>query len=417
MAVNRGQARGTPDRMPRFKDLPMPAVGWYYAKGSKQFGPVSPAELRQLAEKGNLSGDDPVWRDGMDDWVPARKVKGLFDADAKAAETSPAKGIEATPTRAAEAAVKTVEASPVKGTEEPLNNAEPIEVTPAGAISPDIAGIEAWKMPGTGAASATFERSPAAFERSLEGDSYHLFDHLLAAVRHRFTARFVEATARLFNACGHYGLYAATVILLAYHGILAAKTGRASGLFWGAAEAVVLVLLQYTAIRLSGALERLVRTVSGRVVSTVFLDCFALSSMIGGLVALVALTLLAVARLDFFWIVPGVATFILGQYLASVALNPETLNLTITSEGDPGDEAIGIVAFLSKLLLRLVPVGLGVGVASGVVLFVSALAALVLSDAASGVLPPELKPQVRAEQAAKIPRAISGGLPGRPTRR
>ena len=335
----------------------MPAVAWYYAKGSKQYGPVSPGELRQLADKGDLGGDDPVWRDGMDDWVPARKVKGLFDADAKAAESSPAKASEATPARAAEAVVKTVEgspvkgeappvkgeATPVKGTEEPLNKAEPTEVAAAGEISADVAGTEPWKMPGSGAASATFERSPAAFERSLEGDSYHLFDHLLAVVRRRFTARFAEATARLFKACGHYGLYAATVMLLAYHGILAVKAGRASDLFWGAAEAVVLVLFQYTAIRMSGALERLVRTVTGRVVSTVFLDCFALLSMIGGLVALVALTLLAVERLDFFWIIPGVATFILGQYLASVALNPETLNLTITSEGDPADEAIGIV--------------------------------------------------------------------------
>ena len=56
----------------------MAEVLWYYAKNDQQVGPVSPAELKQLATSRTLSPDDLIWREGMDGWAPAAKVKGLF---------------------------------------------------------------------------------------------------------------------------------------------------------------------------------------------------------------------------------------------------------------------------------------------------------------------------------------------------
>ena len=53
---------------------------WYYARAGKQAGPVSAAELKQLASAGQLSPTDHVWKNGMAKWEPATKVKGLFSA-------------------------------------------------------------------------------------------------------------------------------------------------------------------------------------------------------------------------------------------------------------------------------------------------------------------------------------------------
>ncbi len=50
---------------------------WYYATGDEQHGPVSAAEMRQLAADGELGPDDLIWTDGMDDWVAARSVSGM----------------------------------------------------------------------------------------------------------------------------------------------------------------------------------------------------------------------------------------------------------------------------------------------------------------------------------------------------
>jgi hypothetical protein len=65
---------------------------WYFADGDVERGPVTEAQLKTLIGTNNLKPDDLVWKEGMDDWVPAGEVPGLFDqAEASAEpEVSPA---------------------------------------------------------------------------------------------------------------------------------------------------------------------------------------------------------------------------------------------------------------------------------------------------------------------------------------
>jgi hypothetical protein len=58
---------------------------WYYTTNKQQRGPVSLAELRQLANRGLLKPTDLVWRDGMSDWAPASS-QALVSQDRGAAE-------------------------------------------------------------------------------------------------------------------------------------------------------------------------------------------------------------------------------------------------------------------------------------------------------------------------------------------
>ncbi|MBX9623945.1 MAG: DUF4339 domain-containing protein [Gemmataceae bacterium] len=51
---------------------------WYYSVGGQRFGPVPASELKSLATAGKLAGGDLVWKEGMTDWAPAKKVKGLI---------------------------------------------------------------------------------------------------------------------------------------------------------------------------------------------------------------------------------------------------------------------------------------------------------------------------------------------------
>lgn len=55
---------------------------WFYIKNEKQFGPVTDAELRQLASTGQISISDKVWKEGMKAWVNAGNLKGLFKPSA-----------------------------------------------------------------------------------------------------------------------------------------------------------------------------------------------------------------------------------------------------------------------------------------------------------------------------------------------
>jgi hypothetical protein len=56
----------------------MAEVQWWYARDDEQLGPLSPSELRRLASSGGLAPTDLVWRDGMAEWAPAARIKGLF---------------------------------------------------------------------------------------------------------------------------------------------------------------------------------------------------------------------------------------------------------------------------------------------------------------------------------------------------
>jgi hypothetical protein len=51
---------------------------WNYAKGDRQFGPVSGRELKQLAEQGRLLPTDLIWEEGESERRPAATAKGLF---------------------------------------------------------------------------------------------------------------------------------------------------------------------------------------------------------------------------------------------------------------------------------------------------------------------------------------------------
>ena len=51
---------------------------WHYTVGDDQFGPVTSDELKKLAAAGKVNPTDQVWKEGMDDWMPANKMQGLF---------------------------------------------------------------------------------------------------------------------------------------------------------------------------------------------------------------------------------------------------------------------------------------------------------------------------------------------------
>lgn len=54
---------------------PKKADQWYYSKGGQKAGPLSPSELKQMVQSGQLSSHDMLWKDGMPTWEPVNKFK------------------------------------------------------------------------------------------------------------------------------------------------------------------------------------------------------------------------------------------------------------------------------------------------------------------------------------------------------
>lgn len=51
---------------------------WYYARGEQEKGPITTVQIKALAAAGKLQKDDFVWKEGMENWLPAGEVPGLF---------------------------------------------------------------------------------------------------------------------------------------------------------------------------------------------------------------------------------------------------------------------------------------------------------------------------------------------------
>lgn len=54
------------------------AVEWFYRNNSGDFGPVSSASLKALAQTGDVGPDTLVRQGAAGDWVAAKEVRGLF---------------------------------------------------------------------------------------------------------------------------------------------------------------------------------------------------------------------------------------------------------------------------------------------------------------------------------------------------
>lgn len=62
---------------------------WYYSKVGLQQGPVPESELLQKIRRGEIDGNNLVWREGMAAWIPLSRVPELTGGTAPAAPMSP----------------------------------------------------------------------------------------------------------------------------------------------------------------------------------------------------------------------------------------------------------------------------------------------------------------------------------------
>jgi hypothetical protein len=65
------------------------AQEWFYSEQGNQVGPISGAQLKAMADSGQIGRQTLVWKEGMSEWAPASRVNGLFAS----AEHAPAPAV------------------------------------------------------------------------------------------------------------------------------------------------------------------------------------------------------------------------------------------------------------------------------------------------------------------------------------
>ena len=51
---------------------------WYVSRDGGKNGPYEEDVLKQMAQAGQVAPTDMVWTEGLEDWVVATKLKGVF---------------------------------------------------------------------------------------------------------------------------------------------------------------------------------------------------------------------------------------------------------------------------------------------------------------------------------------------------
>lgn len=196
-----------------------------------------------------------------------------------------------------------------------------------------------------------------------------LVERLLDWDRKIFPPQVLERVIDWFAKAGFLGLFAAQILSALFFVLSAIKI---QGQFWsclayGIGAVVILGILQFTADRFLSADRSMIEHSPSRMGSGAFLECVAVLAELGGIAAFIYFIIQAKQLSEWSLIWSGLGTLVLCDALAHIALNPSMVNLSIAGDVRAGDEALGILSFFAKAIVRLTPIAFGIGVLVGVV--------------------------------------------------
>ncbi len=209
--------------------------------------------------------------------------------------------------------------------------------------------------------------------------SIGLIDRLIDWTKKIFPPEKFEALSSWFAKYGHGGLVCAQVLTLIYFIIAAVVTKSWPMIFVGAGFAILLVMLQYTADKFLNAGDTLIKSSPSRLSSVAFLDCLALLVEAFGILAVIY----AITLRQWSLFIVGLGVWAICDAIAYIAINPSLANIKISKDTAAGEEAIGILSFVVKAIVRMVPFAFGVGAIIGSVSLLVASIGLIFKENAA----------------------------------
>lgn len=199
-----------------------------------------------------------------------------------------------------------------------------------------------------------------------------VLDRVIDWARNTIPRELFNVPARFLARVGYISLLAAAPVGLVFGITAGVKEEKFSFALYGLAFVFLMLIVQYAACKLLAAGEALTLSSPTVMESDAFLRCVTLISKVTGIVALVAMTVLAIDIKEWsvFW--TGVGIFMLCEALSFIALHPVLASTSVVQDPPVGEEAIGIVSFFVKAAMRLVPIIFGLAAFATLVMLVVA---------------------------------------------
>jgi hypothetical protein len=298
---------------------------WYYLENHQQMGPVERSELQDKLRAGTVRPDDLVWSPSMNAWEPASSVPDLIPAEVTAPTGAP----------------------------------PPPPAAPIGSQGP----LAPAKPPGPTFGERMRAFSKVAAERADDLPHIRLLDRLLDRLHGSISTERLHAIDRTAVVAGHWGYLLTVLFLFLAWIVIGVRTEGDQGLSTLFLVPVGGLVLHYIATRFLGIDDELLSRSPSRLTSHTFLRCAALLAWLAAFaVALWALFSLFNGAVGFDVFAGLLAVALALAYVGAASLRPEILYIRVSGDdASAADESLGVLTYLVKLPLKLVPVAFGVG--------------------------------------------------------
>lgn len=177
---------------------------------------------------------------------------------------------------------------------------------------------------------------------------------LVELVRPGLSATLLNQTLELARRAGHYVIAAGLVLGIAYAVYVAVRNASAWVLVSSVVLFICLAVAQFVARQFLAANEALF-TVT-RMSTPALLDGLALLGLLAAGSSVVTAVVVWIRYGAWQTLAPAVLVALLWTAFAAIALHPETVRVEFGASSG-GEQVVGLLAFLCKALLRLVPLG------------------------------------------------------------
>ena len=201
-----------------------------------------------------------------------------------------------------------------------------------------------------------------------------LVEKLIEFLRKAFSEKILNFTLKWALIIGHFGLIVAAVLGFLFAMIYAIRVNDFYAFLVGIAWFILVFVIQYIAHRFSDAGEKLIKNNPTSLASKAFLDSVAFLFLIAGVVVFIIQLIGLIRTGDFNNFLVGLGIAVFFEFIAFVSFNYGSISIDIVKETSAGQEAIGIITFFIKGLMKLVPIFFGVGIAIGTIsLFINSI--------------------------------------------
>ena len=211
-------------------------------------------------------------------------------------------------------------------------------------------------------------------------DTWHPIDALVTAARRSTPPTLAASLSRTAGFAGVYAAVTAAFVVLLGGSIFAIHDNDVRGIWFFVASACAIIVSQYCSQKILPASEKLILSNQSTLSSNAIPDCLIIVTAIASVAGCVGLLWLCGTSRNVSYGLGGVIVLYSGIFVCLAALHPAELAIVMKPDCKTSEDAIGVLCFSAKLLLRISPVLVLGAVAVGTAEMVSLLIQFLRTD-------------------------------------